>query len=89
MRMPDILINEFVRTSELPIISIVGVLKPWEAISDLDAIIVQLIGNLDCSEYLIRDGQAIHRSAKIEESAQLKGPMVIGPDCFVANGTLL
>ncbi|WP_234272712.1 LbetaH domain-containing protein [Billgrantia zhangzhouensis] len=83
------LIKDFVKDSVLPILPIIEEMKPWEAISEIEAVIKSLMETLDISEYYFKNNQAVHKSAIIEETAQLKGPMVIGPSCFVSNGSLL
>ena len=35
-------------------------------------------------EYMIKDNVAIHRSARIEDHAVIKGPAIISANCFVA-----
>lgn len=87
--MDGLLIKDFVTESKLPLLPVIGEMLPWQAIERIETIVADLIETLDPAEYEIKSGQAIHRSAEIEASAQLKGPVVIGPNCFVANGSLL
>lgn len=82
-------INKFIKTSDLSIMPIIEKMTPWEATSKIEFIIKELLKKVDLSEYNINDDQAIHQSATIEPSAKLKGPMIIGSNCFVANGSLL
>ena len=83
------LIKNFVKSSSLPIFPIIEGRMPWEATSKIEIIIKSLMDTLDLSEYEVKNSQAVHKSATIEATAQLKGPMIIGPSCFVANGSLL
>lgn len=57
-------------------------LAPWEITARTKAIVQRAIGGL--SGYDIADGVAIHRKATVEKGAIVKGPAIIGPDCFVA-----
>lgn len=62
---------------------------PWDITARSDAIVRQLLAGLDEPEYRISGEIAIHRSAQVEDGAVLKGPLVLGPDCFVAAGAYL
>lgn len=42
-----------------------------------------MLASLD-SDYEIKDNIAIHRTAMMESGAILKGPLIIGPRCFIA-----
>ncbi|PCJ52294.1 MAG: LpxA family transferase [Planctomycetota bacterium] len=82
-------IKEYINSSTLPIYSVIEGMLPWEATASLDSIIQNLLNKIDDSQFKINDNQAIHNTATIEYNAQLKGPMIIGANCFVANGCLL
>lgn len=56
---------------------------PWELTQNAEAIVRRLIGAL-APDYRVIDGVALHSSAIIETGAILKGPAIIGPDCYVA-----
>lgn len=56
---------------------------PWIATQQAEALILSAISGLG-AEYRIADGIAVHGSATIEGGAVLKGPAIIGPNCFVA-----
>jgi len=56
---------------------------PWELTQNAEAIVRRLIGAL-APDYRVIDGVALHSSATIETGAILKGPAIIGPDCYVA-----
>ena len=61
---------------------------PWMWASRAETIIAGLIPRLDASYR--RDGDAaIHETATIEAGAQLKGPAIVGPRCFVSGSALL
>ncbi len=57
-------------------------LAPWEITSRAKAIVTRAISGL--TGYEIADGVAIHRKANVEKGAIVKGPAIIGPECFVA-----
>jgi NDP-sugar pyrophosphorylase family protein len=57
--------------------------EPWQIVQQLPSVIDKIISTLS-SDYSINNGVAIHSSAKLEEFVVLKGPIIIGPNCFVA-----
>lgn len=61
---------------------------PWIITCQSSEIIREALAGLR-SEY-VRDGDiAVHRSAMLEAGCVLKGPSIIGPNCFVAAGSYL
>ena len=62
-------------------------MAPWEITSRAKAIVQRALSGL--SGYDITDGVAIHRKATVEKGATVKGPAIVGPDCFVAATTYL
>lgn len=71
----------------LPLV-IAETIQPWEVTSQITALIEQSIDLLS-SEYSIKDGIAIHQSAIIEPTAQIKSPAIIGARCFIGSHTLI
>jgi len=57
-------------------------LKPWEITTKLPVVIGKMIPLLG-GEYNVRDGIAIHKTATVEQAVILKGPLIIGPNCFI------
>lgn len=57
--------------------------EPWELVGQVPSLVEKLISKLP-SEYVIHNGVAVHSTAKLEEHAVLKAPIIIGPNCFVA-----
>jgi bifunctional N-acetylglucosamine-1-phosphate-uridyltransferase/glucosamine-1-phosphate-acetyltransferase GlmU-like protein len=55
---------------------------PWDIVASITQLLHQTIKNLK-SEYRITNDVAIHKSATIEESVTLKGPIIISAGCFV------
>lgn len=65
-----------------------GHLAPWEFGGDSVEIIREILAGLDpCG--LRGDEIWVGPSSTIEDGAVLKGPLVIGPDCFIAAGAYL
>ena len=63
-------------------------LKPWEITENAPSIIRSMLSNL-ADEYDIQDDIAKHESAIVEAGAVLKGPIVLGPNTFVAANAYL
>lgn len=61
---------------------------PWDVTSRLEEIVATTIGQL-LSGYRVNGNQAVHESAQVEEGATLKGPLIIGPRCYIAKTAYL
>ena len=61
---------------------------PWLLVARAPALIVTLQASLG-ADYQITNGIAIHRTAQLETHVVLKGPLIIGPQCFVASHAYL
>ena len=61
---------------------------PWHFIGNIEELLRQQIAGLD-SSYQRVDGVAVHHSARIVAGAVVKGPAIIGPNCFIAAGAYL
>jgi NDP-sugar pyrophosphorylase family protein len=59
---------------------------PWELTFDSIGIVEQLLQGLR-EGYDVTGSVAIHRTSTVENGAVIKGPAIIGPDCFIAAGT--
>jgi bifunctional UDP-N-acetylglucosamine pyrophosphorylase / glucosamine-1-phosphate N-acetyltransferase len=57
-------------------------MQPWEITGKMPAIIEKMLTRLN-SEYSMRDGIAIHKTAIVEQAVIFKAPLVIGPNCFI------
>lgn len=57
-------------------------ISPWQLLQKLPGLLVTLQEQLG-DDYLQRGEAMIHTSARIESGVTLKGPMVIGPNCFI------
>jgi UDP-N-acetylglucosamine diphosphorylase / glucose-1-phosphate thymidylyltransferase / UDP-N-acetylgalactosamine diphosphorylase / glucosamine-1-phosphate N-acetyltransferase / galactosamine-1-phosphate N-acetyltransferase len=61
----------------------------WELAAQCESLVRAMLESLSAADYEITNGVAIHRSATVESGAVLKGPLVLGPGCFVAAGAYL
>ena len=59
-------------------------LKPWDVCNKASAIVTSLQDQLS-GEYVISNGNAIHKAAIVEAGAILKSPCIVGPNCFIAS----
>jgi len=64
-------------------------LPPWQLCAQSAVIVRELLASLNADEFRIDGEIAIHRSATIESGAVLKGPLIVGPRCFIAAGAYL
>ena len=62
---------------------------PWELTTQAGEIVRELLAALPVDDFAIDGEVAVHRSASIEPGAVLKGPLILGADCFVAAGAYL
>ena len=60
----------------------------WEIVSELPKIVGSLVVALDPS-YAYDGDVAVHRTAKVDANAVLKGPLIVGPNCMIAAGALI
>ena len=61
---------------------------PWALTSQSEQIVLSLLTDSQ-SDFSVAEDIAVHRSAQIEAGAVLKGPLIIGPRCFIAAGAYL
>ena len=61
---------------------------PWIATQQAEELVRAAIPALG-DGYRVTEGIAIHHSARVEDGAVVKGPAIIGPDCFVAANAYL
>jgi len=62
---------------------------PWQLTAQSAALVRTLLAELEHDAFVVTDEIAIHRTATIEPGAVLKGPLIVGPGCFVAAGAYL
>jgi len=63
-------------------------LLPWEITENLAVILNELILHLD-TNFDVKNGIAIHKTAIIEQGVTLKAPVVIGENCFIGANAYL
>ena len=63
-------------------------IKTWDFIKNIEQITAYKVIQLD-SDYFLKDGVAIHRTAKIENNVNIKAPAIIGKECFIGANTYL
>lgn len=63
-------------------------LQPWEITKELSDILRKKIAELD-NNFIVKDGIAIHKTAKIEDSVILKAPLIISENCFIGANAYL
>jgi len=64
-------------------------LAPWEITTRSEHVVRQLLGSISTADFAVSSEVAVHRTATVEVGAVLKGPLILGPDCFVAAGAYL
>ncbi|WP_247635214.1 LpxA family transferase [Methylobacterium sp. 37f] len=62
--------------------------EAWDVIPGLAGMVARLLKTLG-SEYEIEGDIAIHRTTRVETGAVLKGPLIVGPKCLIAMGSLI
>ena len=62
---------------------------PWDWTQSAEAIVRALIGARAPDFHFLGDGVAVHNTVNVEHGAQLKGPVIVGPHCFIAATALL
>ncbi|MDF0730089.1 LpxA family transferase [Pseudomonas entomophila] len=62
---------------------------PWHLVANLEALVDAQIDHLPTDQYRLDGRVAVHRDAAVEPGAVLKGPLIIGPGCFIATGAYL
>jgi NDP-sugar pyrophosphorylase family protein len=55
---------------------------PWDITKNLQDILILMISQLN-NDFETRDNIAIHKSARVEYGAVIKGPVIICEDCFI------
>lgn len=86
--MTIIRVADFIARAALSPLAREADLPPWIWTSQAPDLIGALIPHLG-GAYRIDGEAAIHSSSEVEDGAQLKGPIIIGPNCFIARTALL
>jgi UDP-N-acetylglucosamine diphosphorylase / glucose-1-phosphate thymidylyltransferase / UDP-N-acetylgalactosamine diphosphorylase / glucosamine-1-phosphate N-acetyltransferase / galactosamine-1-phosphate N-acetyltransferase len=61
---------------------------PWHWTTNASAIVRDLVRSSGAG-FEIADDVAIHQSARVESGATIKGPALVGPECFIASTALI
>lgn len=61
---------------------------PWEATQQAERLVIAQIDHLD-ADYEVSGAVAVHVTARVEDRAVIKGPVIIGPNAFVAANAYL
>jgi NDP-sugar pyrophosphorylase family protein len=85
----DVDITRFVADIRASPLAPWAALAPWDLTSQSEAIVRRLIASLSAVEFSSSGEVWVHRSAAVESGAVLKGPLILGPKCFVAAGAYL
>ncbi|MCI8211196.1 transferase [Pseudomonas sp. S25] len=62
--------------------------SPWQMTQQCENFVSTIMANLG-PDYERQGDIAIHKTARVEDGAVLKGVIVIGPNCFIAAGAYL
>lgn len=62
---------------------------PWEIVGQIETIVRDLISQLPSEEYKISDDVAVHVTARIDPTATIKGPAILGKNCLIGPYTFL
>lgn len=61
---------------------------PWTLTAAAGDIVRRLLDSLG-ADFSIADEVAVHRGARVAPGAVLKGPLIVGPRCFIGHGATL
>jgi bifunctional N-acetylglucosamine-1-phosphate-uridyltransferase/glucosamine-1-phosphate-acetyltransferase GlmU-like protein len=86
---PLVLLRDFIADVDASPLAPWSGAAPWALTARSEAIVRALLGTLDLSGYHVSADVAVHATASVEPGGILKGPLVIGPGCFVAAGAYL
>lgn len=62
--------------------------EAWDVIPALAGMVARLLKTLDAA-YEIEGDVAVHRTTKVEPGAVMKGPLIVGPNCLIAAGSVI
>jgi len=86
---PILLLSDFIESLAASPLARWRSSAPWELTTQSETIVRRLLGELATAEFHIANEVAVHRTATVEVGAVLKGPLILGPHCFVAAGAYL
>jgi bifunctional N-acetylglucosamine-1-phosphate-uridyltransferase/glucosamine-1-phosphate-acetyltransferase GlmU-like protein len=83
------LLSEYIAAYPASPLGRLAVRSPWQLTSQSEGVVRALLATVDQTEFVVASEVAVHRTAKVESGAVLKGPLILGSDCFVASGAYL
>jgi bifunctional UDP-N-acetylglucosamine pyrophosphorylase / glucosamine-1-phosphate N-acetyltransferase len=86
---PTIEIEDYVAGAGASPLAKFVALLPWTLVTQVELVVRELLGSIQADEFFISGDIAVHRTSTVESGAILKGPLVLGPNCFVAAGAYL
>jgi len=89
MSTPVFCYEQFVANFDASPIAPWASVSPWELTRQSEYIVRELLATLPATAYRISNEVAVHVTATVEQGAVLKGPLIMGPECFVATGAYL
>lgn len=87
--MPRPVLAEYISSFHNSPLAPLALSEPWSLTQRSEPIVRSLLAALPAGEFCITDEIAIHVSSVVEQGAVLKGPLILGPHCFVACGAYL
>jgi len=62
---------------------------PWEIVGHIETLVRDLIKQLPSDEYTVSDDVAVHITARVDPTATIKGPTILGKNCLIGPYTFL
>lgn len=89
MPSPCVHLRDFIASFEVSPLAPWASLSPWELTAQSESVVQRLLVVLPAAEFNFAGDVAVHHTATVEAGAVLKGPLIVGPHCFVASGAYL
>ena len=77
--------NDFISGFERSTLVNFGNREPWKITIQAEQVVSQLLESAD-GDYSVRNDVKVHATSVVEDGATIKGPAIVGPNCFVAAG---
>jgi len=87
--MPTVALSAYIASFERSPLAPWAASEPWDVTIQSEQIVRRLLATSDLSAFVVTAEVAAHRTAVVEPGAVLKGPLILGPDCFIAAGAYL
>ena len=89
MPKPVVLLSQFINAFATSPLARWSSSAPWELTCQSEAVVRHLLAELVSNAFDVSGEVAVHETAIVESGAVLKGPLILGPHCFVASGAYL